>query len=113
LFPDPEQDNKRKEAEQAFSIAILEKAQDIEKLAGEIIKAEAASSHWLAANWRPLTMVTFVALIVCRWFGYSAPNMSEAEILELWAIVKIGLGGYVIGRSGEKVLPGILAALKK
>jgi len=28
------------------------------------------------------------------------------EALKLWDIVEIGLGGYVIGRSAEKVLPG-------
>jgi hypothetical protein len=31
----------------------------------------------------------------------------------LWEIVKIGLGGYVVGRSVEKVAPQIVAALKK
>lgn len=113
LFPDPEQESKRKETEQMFVTALLDKLQEIEKAAAAIIQAEAASRHWLAANWRPLTMLTFVALIVSRWLGYAAPNLSEAEILELWAIVKIGLGGYVVGRSVEKTLPGILEAVKK
>lgn len=113
LFPDPEQESKRKETEQMFTTALLDKLQDIEKAAAAIIAAEAASRHWLAANWRPLTMLTFVGLIVSRWLGYSAPNLSEAEVLELWGIVKIGLGGYVIGRSAEKTLPAIVAALKR
>ncbi len=75
----------------------------------EIIKTEAASSHWLAANWRPLVMLTFTALIVARWFGWAAPNLSEAEYLKLWGIVEIGLGGYVIGRTVEKVAPSVPA----
>jgi hypothetical protein len=41
------------------------------------------------------------------------PNLDEAEVLKLWDIVEIGLGGYVIGRSAEKVLPGIVGSLKR
>jgi len=78
-----------------------------------IINTEAASQHWLAANWRPLLMLTFGALIVARWFGWAAPNLSEAEYLKLWGIVELGIGGYVVGRSVEKVAPTIAAALKR
>ncbi len=79
----------------------------------EIIKAEASSRHWLAANWRPITMLVFVGLIVARWFGFAAPNLTEAEYLKLWSIVELGLGGYVIGRSVEKSLPSLANLLKK
>jgi hypothetical protein len=78
-----------------------------------IINTEAASQHWLAANWRPLLMLTFGALIVARWFGWAAPNLSEAEYLKLWSIVELGIGGYVVGRSAEKIVPAIAAAFKK
>jgi len=33
--------------------------------------------------------------------------------LALWEIVKIGLGGYVVGRSIEKITPSIATALRK
>lgn len=78
----------------------------------QIVQAEAASQHWLAANWRPLLMLTFGALIVARWFGWAAPALSEAEYLKLWDIVQFGLGGYVVGRSVEKVVPSIADAIK-
>jgi len=78
-----------------------------------IVNTEAASSHWLAANWRPITMLTFVALIVARWFGWAAPNLADAEYLKLWDIVQLGLGGYVVGRSVEKVVPAIADAMKR
>lgn len=58
-------------------------------------------------------MLTFGALIVARWFGWAAPNLTEAEYIKLWDIVELGIGGYVIGRSAEKVLPGIAQVLKK
>ena len=83
------------------------------KAQAQIINTEAASQHWLAANWRPITMLIFVALIVARWFGWAAPNLAEEEYIKLWSIVELGLGGYVIGRSVEKIIPTIAGALKK
>lgn len=63
LFPDPEQQAK---AQQELTRALLEHQGEIEEAAAGIIKAEAASTHWLAANWRPLLMVTFGGLIAVR-----------------------------------------------
>lgn len=77
-----------------------------------IVKAEAESEHWLAACWRPILMLTFGALIVARWFGLAAPDLSEAEYIKLWSIVELGLGGYVIGRSAEKIVPQVASVLK-
>ena len=97
-------------------IAAAGAALDYERqlLAGQtdIIKAEAQGSGWLQKNWRPMLMVVFAGLIVSRWLGYSASNLPEAEALELWGIIKLGLGGYVAGRSVEKVAPAITAAIK-
>ncbi|MEQ8667032.1 MAG: 3TM-type holin [Rhodospirillales bacterium] len=70
--------------------------------AAKIIVAEAQSESWLARNWRPLTMVFFVAIIGAWWFGVTPERASEALMLELFGIVKLGLGGYVVGRSVEK-----------
>jgi hypothetical protein len=110
LFPDAEA---RQRAEAELHAALLARAGELEKAAGEIVKAEAQSEHWLTASWRPIMMLTFGALIVARWLGWSAPGISEAEALKLWSIVEIGLGGYVIGRSVEKVLPNIVETLKR
>jgi len=74
-----------------------------------VIVAEANSESWLTCNWRPLTMVTFTALIVARWFGLAAPNLTEAEYLKLWDIVQLGLGGYTIGRTAEKIIPQLMS----
>lgn len=79
----------------------------------DIVKTEAASQHWLAANWRPLLMLTFGGLIVARWFGWAAPNLTEGEYIKLWDIVELGLGGYVIGRSVEKVAPSLVGVFRK
>lgn len=78
----------------------------------DIVRAEAASSNWLTAGWRPITMLVFTGLITARWFGWAAPNLSPEEYLKLWDIVQLGLGGYVIGRSGEKVASTVAQVLK-
>ena len=78
----------------------------------QVIVAE-ANGNWLQRSWRPLMMLFFASLIGARWFGYSAPNMTESEIMELWTIVKIGIGGYTIGRSVEKVAPSIAEVMRK
>lgn len=108
LWPDPAQRDRAR-------LELLDMAQrgELAELVprAEIVKAEAASSHWLAANWRPLLMLTFGGLIVARWFGYAAPNLTEAEYLKLWGIVELGIGGYVVGRSAEKIIPALAEAV--
>ena len=107
-FPDPAEAAK---AQQDMVMALLSQQASLNAAADDIIKAEAQSEHWLAACWRPILMLTFGGLIVARWLGWSAPGISEAEVLKLWDIVQLGLGGYVIGRSIEKVAPQIAAAV--
>lgn len=110
LFPDPEQKAK---AEAEMMSQLLTHQAEIESAAAKIINTEAASQHWLAANWRPLTMLIFVALIVARWFGWAAPNLETEEYIKLWSIVEFGLGGYVVGRSVEKIAPSIADAMRR
>lgn len=109
LFPDTE---KRDMAKLEIMGELQKQSGEIEKAAASIINTEAASKHWLAANWRPLTMLTFVGLIVARWLGFTAEGMTEAEYLELYGLMKIGLGGYVVGRSAEKIAPALIQGLK-
>jgi hypothetical protein len=113
LFPDPADETKRLEVQNQVQLAVMQQAGAIEQAAASIVKAEAESDHWLAANWRPILMLTFGGLIVARWFGFAAPELSEAEYLKLWDIVQLGLGGYVIGRSVEKIMPSMAEAMKR
>lgn len=70
----------------------------------KIVNSEASSDNWLAASWRPITMLTFVALVVAKFLGYSSPNMTPEDYSHLWTLIEIGLGGYVVGRSVEKAV---------
>lgn len=72
----------------------------------KIIQAEAQSEHWLAASWRPITMLTFLVLAVGDAFGLLASPLKD----EAWGLLQLGLGGYVVGRSAEKVTKAIIGS---
>lgn len=113
VFPNAEDELRRMEIQARLNEALIANQAQIEAAAAQVIRAEAEGESWLQRNWRPLTMMVFVALIVGKWTGYTAPGVSEALELRLLGLIEIGLGGYVIGRSVEKVAPVIASALKK
>lgn len=67
----------------------------------------------LARNWRPMTMIFFATMIGMHWMGFTPPNLPEAVVMKLLDIIQLGLGGYVIGRSAEKIAPSIVEAINK
>ncbi|NIP73037.1 MAG: hypothetical protein GWO16_08405 [Gammaproteobacteria bacterium] len=100
LWPDPQD-----RAEGERQLLALAQTGELRAMAtrARVVVAEAKSDGVLARNWRPATMLTLVALIVARWMGWTEAGISEALELELLGLIKLGLGGYVIGRSVEKV----------
>jgi len=74
------------------------------KQQANVIMAEANGESWLQRNWRPLVMLNFAGLVTAHWLGYTPPNLPNNQVLALLDIVKVGLGGYVLGRSAEKVM---------
>ena len=65
-----------------------------------VIVAEASGKSWLQRNWRPITMICFLVLVILDSFGW-LPNPLAPQA---WTLLSIGLGGYVVGRSAEKVV---------
>ena len=49
-------------------------------------------------------MLVFAGLVVAHWFGYTAPDIPESVQNSLLNIVLVGMGGYIVGRSGEKIM---------
>lgn len=80
---------------------------------GRIIEAEAKGESWLQRNWRPLTMVVFVFIIA---WNYVIAPLTGAPYVEtpenLWDVIELGLGGYIIGRSAEKIAANLPIATK-
>jgi hypothetical protein len=61
--------------------------------------------NWLQRSWRPLLMLSLVFIVVNNYilFPYFPAIFSSLDLPDqLWELLKIGVGGYVIGRSVEK-----------
>jgi len=106
FFEDKDQAAK---AAQELRIAMLEHEQTAQKVARDVVVAEASSKHWVTSAWRPITMLTFVAIVANNYIlaPYLDLFFKAGLVLEmpdqLWSLIQIGLGGYVLGRSGEKI----------
>ena len=78
--------------------------------AASIIEAE-AKAGWFTASWRPLLMYVLIFIIV--WNYIIAPIvkvLGHGTVIsfelpgDVWTLLQIGLGGYVVGRSGESMM---------
>jgi len=85
--------------ENEFQAKLLDYETKLMESKASIITAEAAGQSWLQRSWRPITMLTFLALVVMDSFGWLANPLAD----EAWLLLQIGLGGYVGGRSMEKI----------
>lgn len=73
------------------------------KESASVIRSEVQGDSWLQKSWRPITMIWFLVLISAYWFGFTPVNMPVEIVDSLFSLVQLGLGGYVIGRSAEKI----------
>jgi len=103
--------NKARAALAAVQVDFLSKVLDYEARVNEarsaVLMAEAQGNSWLQRSWRPLTMLTFLVLVVGDSFGVLANRLAP----EAWTLLQLGLGGYVVGRSAEKVAPILAESL--
>jgi len=73
--------------------------------ASKVIVAEAQGDSWLQRNWRPLLMVMFGVIIANNYLVVPIFNTPAADIPpDMWDLLKLGVGGYVVGRTAEKGL---------
>lgn len=75
---------------------------DVEARAN-VVMSELNSQNFLAASWRPIMMFIFMGLVVGAWFGFVPPKMPPEMIDRVFSLLEIGMGGYVVGRSAEKI----------
>ncbi|MBX2808190.1 MAG: holin family protein [Cellvibrionaceae bacterium] len=88
-----------KKVENELLTKVIEYESQLLESQSRIITAEATGKSWLQRNWRPITMLTFLILVVFDSFGLLKNPLAE----EAWLLLQIGLGGYVVGRSAEKI----------
>ena len=89
---------------EALALALALERERLAAQAG-LVAAEAGGASWLQRNWRPITMLSFLGLVIADAFGLLAFRLAD----QAWLLLQIGLGGYVVGRSVEKISPQITA----
>ena len=78
------------------------------KAAASIVEAE-AKAGWFAASWRPLLMYVLIFILVWNYILGPVIKIFTGSIItfelpgDVWTLLQIGLGGYVVGRSGESI----------
>tara|TARA_R110000824_G_scaffold182458_1_gene363300 strand:+ start:250 stop:648 length:399 start_codon:yes stop_codon:yes gene_type:complete len=105
-----EDKDKANELETAIKNKLIGLEQEVVKAQRDVIVAEANSQSFIARNWRPIMMLTFVFIIANNYILFPYVQLFGGTSLELeipdamWSLLKIGVGGYVCGRSGEKMV---------
>jgi len=86
---------------------LQEQQLELQKLQTEIVLAE-ANGNWLQRSWRPILMLAFGFIVIyvkfiAPLFDLRIPPLEN----EFWNLLQLGIGGYVIGRSAEKIAGNI------
>ncbi len=89
------------EVEQQLACHLMDYEARLVEAKQQVVMSEAKGDSTLQRVWRPVTMLTFLGLVVADSFGLTKLQLSP----EIWVLFKIGLGGYIVGRSAEKIAP--------
>jgi len=96
-----------KKAELQMKLAELDKA--VMEAQSSVVIAEAQGQSWLQRNWRPLLMLVIITIVANNYilFPYLSIVTDKVKVLDLpdklWVLMEIGVGGYILGRTVEKV----------
>ena len=108
---DEERENiklKLKNLENKFRADAMQYEAKIVQAQADIVKAEVQGKSWLQRNWRPILMISVVAIIVNNYilFPYLGTFL-PIKVLDLptglWTLMSVGVGGYVGSRGLEKL----------
>ena len=106
IFPDP---IKKAEVQGQIMQELLKV--DVQAFEAQIkpLMAE-LGGNWLQRSWRPILMLSIVAIVVNNYIVYpylalfGIPAMALELPDKLWSLMTIGVSGYVVGRTAEKVV---------
>ena len=78
----------------------------------DIITTE-MQGNWLQRSWRPILMFLIITIIGMNYLLLPILGLLHVPVSplplpkELWTLLQIGLGGYIVGRSGEKIVENL------
>jgi len=96
-------DEERLHAKNEMLKVLKEQQLELQRLQTEVIVAE-AKGNWLQRSWRPILMLAFGFIVIYVKFFAPLFDLKIPELEnEFWDLLQLGIGGYVIGRSAEKI----------
>jgi hypothetical protein len=91
------------QAKEKLTSTVMAQLVTMAQTQASIINTE-AQGNWLQRSWRPILMLSFGFIIIYRYFVAPVFNLQAIELpVNFWDLLNIGIGGYVVGRSVEKV----------
>lgn len=104
--------DKKAATEAKLKLMELEQNGELKTIAAQskIITNETKSESILARNWRPIIMLIFGTILAnnyiispyLRLFGVPTTILTIPP--NMWHLLELGLSGYIVGRSGEKMI---------
>ena len=86
---------------------ILDVTIELAKIQSNVVVTE-MQGNWLQRSWRPILML--LCIIIIAWNYMFVPIFHLPQMIlpkELWTLLTIGVSGYIVGRSGEKIINNI------
>lgn len=106
-------DEERQKAKKELTEVVTKFTTDIAASQAEVLKVE-LSGNWLQRSWRPVIMLAFGFIVLYEFFFARVFNLPLSGLPDrFFDLLEIGLGGYVIGRSVEKVVESVAGNLDK
>lgn len=106
-------DEERQILKSKLQSMILDHALTSDKLRAAIIEEE-ARGNFLQRSWRPIIMLAFAFIVIFQKVLYPVIRLFNSDLPELppfempfWELLTIGIGGYLVTRSAEKIIPQI------
>lgn len=100
-------DEERLTAKNQLADLVMTKLNEGLAMQRDVLVAE-IQGNGLQRNWRPLVMLAFAGIIVYEYFVAPLFSLTSANLPgRFFDLLEIGLGGYVIGRSVEKVAESV------
>ena len=89
-----------------------------------VVLAEVTSEHWLTRSWRPLLMCLLMGFLLLTGLVLPLADLILGRVIPFnphwqaippafWDFLTIGMGGYIGGRSLEKIAGAILGGAKR
>jgi len=96
-------DDEKAAAKEKLTNTVLTNLVNVIQAQTSIITTE-GQGNFLQRSWRPILMLAFGFIVIYEYFISRVFNLPQSDLPEnFWALLELGMGGYVIGRSVEKV----------